>query len=304
MQISETPVQITNIIIEPTNTAQKFILYGRTKTNIKGNVTKQQGVLIYLDFSSLHERACQLPDKPNDPNSDYETWSPNGRNDCLMGHQTTYVRRKREAECYNHEEFDRWYAYRNCECTEDDWDCDVGYERKGNGPCLPTNGIAPSYDPPEECNNFYYVSSGYRKVAGNTCVGGVNHDSMKLPCPKEIFTQKNMTLLVLVAIASAIIWLISAKGSTILSSTKGMLSKKSGSSGKEMKGFERIKADEFGDNEDDHEYFPEELASFDKKEGASIPLEDRTEPSGGKKMTERKGLETALKSIPAINKPQ
>ena len=48
-------------------------------------------------------------DTPDSDRSDYETWTPNGKISptCLLGKKVTYVRRKRDAQCFNGEEFER-----------------------------------------------------------------------------------------------------------------------------------------------------------------------------------------------------
>ncbi len=136
---SEDKIEVTNIIIEPSNTSQKFIIYG--ETTLKSG-QKKQGVLISIDFSSVHQRECQGADDPTDPDSDYELWTPNGRisPDCLLGRSITYTRRKREAKCFNPEQWERVKYVKNCECTEEDWECDEGFVRHGDGECIAENG--------------------------------------------------------------------------------------------------------------------------------------------------------------------
>ena len=51
---------------------QKFIAYGERMAK---NGTSQ-GVVVAIDFSSLHQRVCQGAWDPRDPNSDYEFWTP------------------------------------------------------------------------------------------------------------------------------------------------------------------------------------------------------------------------------------
>lgn len=73
--------EIENIIMEPSNTASHFLVIGENSAG--------KGVVVALDFTSLHTRNCVESDNPNTDTSDYETWSPsdNGsRNKCLLGH--------------------------------------------------------------------------------------------------------------------------------------------------------------------------------------------------------------------------
>lgn len=57
LQFAEYPIEVTNIIIEPTNTATNFVLYGEDMDG--------QGVVVALDFSSLHKGSCKGADSPN-----------------------------------------------------------------------------------------------------------------------------------------------------------------------------------------------------------------------------------------------
>ena len=306
LKISETPIEISNIIIEPSNTAQKFLVYGRTTTTTsdsKGVIKTRKGILIGVDFSSLHERTCTLPDKPDDSSSDYETWTPSAylSDSCLMGHKITYSRRKRDAECFNPQEFDKVFNYKNCLCTEEDWECDLGYERKKNGPCVLTRGSEPSYEPPEECYGFYTISSGYRKVAGNTCGGGVDHSAIKFPCPSRIFTKRNSTFLLGIALAGLVIWVVLKKGDGLLEIFKRNVSRGKSTSRKDFAQLGQEEIANANDEEDDD--FAGRLHFVDDGNDRSAELKSKS-GAAEKRMTERKGLETAMKSIPAVNKPQ
>lgn len=69
--------------------------------------TKDKAVVIYVDFSKLHEPQCKGADAAGTEASDYEKWSPydgrHGNNKCWLGQQVTYVRRKQDKKCYNGE---------------------------------------------------------------------------------------------------------------------------------------------------------------------------------------------------------
>lgn len=115
-----------------------------------------------MNFENLHSN-CVGHDTPNTDDSDYELWSPNGKvtPDCLLGRKTTYVRRKRTAKCFNGYDFDRILNVDHCECTEDDWECDVMFERdEKTGECVfeGNREYGPNYDTPEVCENYYYVT--------------------------------------------------------------------------------------------------------------------------------------------------
>lgn len=254
-----------------------------------------------------------LPDKPNDNSSDYETWSPNGPivDSCLMGHEITYIRRKREAECFNREEWDRWYSYKNCVCTEEDWECDIGYERTKAGPCESKTDTVPSYEPPAECyGDYYYVTQGYRKVAGDTCEGGVDHEPIRLPCPGRGISKAN--IIVLLALGSLIAGLCFLSNKSYANKAKrfamdfGEKAKSSTTTSFSRLGFKRMGEDEEPDSLNDHDDDFDSRLRFDDHDEPAQHLEDRNlmdVVKGGKKMAGRSGLDTAQKNIPMISKP-
>lgn len=144
---------MTNIIIEPNSVSQQFVVYGvetmedylddELEWDDLGEDTK--GVVFTLDFTNLHEPQCKNLESAGDGASDYELWSPfdgrHGKDKCFMGSKTTYVRRKREAQCYNGEEIEKEIRRAICSCTEMDYECDAGYMRsEDSGTCIKIEG--------------------------------------------------------------------------------------------------------------------------------------------------------------------
>lgn len=212
LQISEEKFQIENIIIEPTSTAQDFVVYG-TRQDV--------GVLVYVDFSELHGRNCVGHDAPDTSASDYETWTPSdGRlsGKCLMGHTVNYVRRKAESQCFNPEEFERPVFQEHCVCTREDFECDYGFETQSmeGGPCLAAKPkhADPTAHPEGKCVGEYRISKGYRRVPGDTCTGGAEWDAVVTPCPNAWLGgggsgKTVLSILVLVCLSLAIVTLAS-----------------------------------------------------------------------------------------------
>jgi hypothetical protein len=189
IKISSEKIMIKNIVIDPNSISQNFVVYG--EANKKG---VKKGVILGLDFSSLHEPQCRNPDSPNTDDSDYETWSPNdGRagHECLLGKKVVYVRRKRQAECFNGLTFERKTDVKFCDCTDEDYECDYGFARSYiNDPCTPidksTKNQTNLYEPPEDCHGHYTISKGYRKIPGDVCINGVKYDPIVLQCPNKL----------------------------------------------------------------------------------------------------------------------
>jgi hypothetical protein len=189
-KISETPIHIDNIIVEPRPAGQVFLVYGRSE---------DAGVIVQVDFRDLHERVCSGVDAPNSAASDYEEWSPSdGRSkSCLLGHTITYVRRKRDHACYHAEDHAPRRSYEHCACTDANFECDFGFRREftetGQASACVRDTTAKSLGassaalvvpgaPPAQCDGFYLASKGYRRIAGDTCVGGAEFLPVLTPC--------------------------------------------------------------------------------------------------------------------------
>lgn len=180
LKITEDPIAIEGILAEPDNIGVKFLIYGAT-TGVN-----PKGIVIHLDFSELHERDCQGHDHPDSEDSDYETWTPHtySNEKCLMGRKVQYIRRKRDAECLNGLSFDEKTYEEPCSCTDEDWECELGYYRSSSAsPCLLTEvEFALNKTPPAKCKGTYTFGNGYRKVPGNHCIAGVNYlETLKCP---------------------------------------------------------------------------------------------------------------------------
>ena len=190
IKISEEKFLIKNIIIEPNSISNNFIIYG-----IKNGKSLKKGIVIGINFNNYYDN-CKLPNEPNNPLSDYEIWSINNESNCLLGHKIQIIRRKRERKCLNSEKFIRKIIKENCKCTENDYQCDMGYERREIGePCLKIDNSNIN-DIPLICKGRYIVSKGYRKIAGDTCVGGIDLNPYFLDCPGKIKIWKIIIFLI------------------------------------------------------------------------------------------------------------
>jgi len=153
----------------PDSTSQKFLLLGSvSKHEQKGDIGRV--VVVHLDFSKTRGRKCG--------DDDFEKWyARQHKSDCLMGHKQWYKRRKPDANCYVGEKYKDPVDHEdNCECTDLDYECDYNYVRNGDK-CEP---VGPEPIPAGVCKNpdqKYQGSSGWRKIPGNTCDGGLTKDA-------------------------------------------------------------------------------------------------------------------------------
>jgi hypothetical protein len=93
-----------------------------------------------------------------------------------MGRKVTYTRRKRAVQCFNGWDFDRKTNANNCPCVRHDFECDFGYQ-VGEGEDSKTCERVPEMPlgiggMPSDCDGYFTITKGYRKVPGDTCVGG------------------------------------------------------------------------------------------------------------------------------------
>lgn len=97
-----------------------------------------------------------------------------------------------------------------CECTNEDWECDLGYARRGEGPCVREGTLTDEeYEGkiPEICPDFYEVSRGYRKIPFNNCRGGVDFSPDIRRCPgNEFFSLRNFENFIILALCLAAIY--------------------------------------------------------------------------------------------------
>lgn len=272
--ISKKALNIDAIEVEPSSRAMHFIISARYAKS-----SAEKGVVVTLDFNDLHQPACQGISTPDTDTSDYETWSPyDGRHGdkCFLGKKITYVRRKRDHQCYNPEEKEPILNQDNCPCTDTDFECDAGYKRTDSGQCEPIKDTP--IEVPEDCDGYYTISKGYRRIPGDTCEGGGEYDPIKLACPGgwTLISFKTVFVLLVLGAAYYIIteseWIVtlfdwlSDKWSSLTSKNKLKYSKGLGNL-----------PDSCGDSDDD-----EQIVST-KKTGGSQRAKGKDDLEGDKK---------------------
>lgn len=122
--------------------------------------------------------------KPDDPDSDYETWAPSdgfkhkckhGACGCLLGMQVAYVRRKQLHQCFNRRKTKLPVISQPCRCTQEDYECELDFVRAlDQQSCVatvmppPRARFGPSEQRECEISKSYKVDM-YRRVPGNRC---------------------------------------------------------------------------------------------------------------------------------------
>ena len=170
---SESSAQAVTVLninaIPSTDASARFLVTARTLN---------EQVIIYLDFNATESRTCQGWQTPQLPNSDYETWSPSDLDSdgCILGRKIVYARRKPNADCWvAHTEPPQVLLSVECACSRQDYMCDYCFAPNVTNPSV-CEIDCPGYNPntpPEICKGTWRRSSGYRLVAGDRCVKGL-----------------------------------------------------------------------------------------------------------------------------------
>ena len=99
------------------------------------------------------------------------------------------MRRKQDSECFNGEEFDRIITRQPCQCTDNDYECDMNYVKNQAGNCEPAfseenRAELFAIEKERQCKvrGFHYDVTGYVKIPENKCKGGIRKDPIKMPC--------------------------------------------------------------------------------------------------------------------------
>ena len=157
---------IKNIITEESNTGLHFLLYG---TSVIG-----EGLTFSLNFANLGLPTCAP--------SDYEEWTPFSQTSCLLGEKKVFKRRKKSSSCFSAEKIEKVVSSTPCPCTYRDYNCQEGYARdEMSFMCM---GKAGAQKTPCKAG-FQILPSGYQKIIGNKCQGGVQPEIQKIPCQEE-----------------------------------------------------------------------------------------------------------------------
>ncbi|KAK7111087.1 VPS10 domain-containing receptor SorCS2-like isoform X2 [Littorina saxatilis] len=187
-------VIIDGVLNEPAINTLAATVYGHENTSAAWTMVK-------LNFSQVLTKQCVNK-------TDYEYWMP-GDNDkdlsenCLLGQELVYWRQKRDAQCYNGEDFFRPKINHTCPCRDEDFECDFGFARVGSDckqePWFNDAYLAPKCTYPGKFNK----SQGYRKVGSDKCTNGVENQgkykyndnaTCPLVAPSHLHLYVNVTL--------------------------------------------------------------------------------------------------------------
>ncbi|XP_018428092.1 PREDICTED: sortilin [Nanorana parkeri] len=174
-----------------------------------------------IDFASLLNKNCEDKDYINWLAHSTDSEAPS--DGCVLGYKEHYLRLRKSSVCRNGRDYLVSSQPESCTCTLDDYMCDFGYFRKENESTCEEQLEFKGHDI-ELCiygEEEKLQTSGYRKIPGDKCTGGVNPTrqemDMKKKCPLDMPSKMqdntassipvilSVVVVLLVAIAAAIL---------------------------------------------------------------------------------------------------
>ncbi|XP_072512811.1 VPS10 domain-containing receptor SorCS1 isoform X2 [Salminus brasiliensis] len=171
---TSSPLFVDGVLGEPGEETLIMTIFGHVSH-------RSEWQLVKIDFRSIFNRRCT--------EADYQTWHLHNQGEpCLMGVKRIYRKLKPIARCVMGKTYSVTMTSEPCDCTESDFECDYGYERRTDGRCTPAFWFQPS-SMSRSCTtgHTFLNSTGYRKVVSNNCTAGVMdlYMARRLPCPSQ-----------------------------------------------------------------------------------------------------------------------
>ncbi|XP_061833150.2 VPS10 domain-containing receptor SorCS1 isoform X2 [Nerophis lumbriciformis] len=169
-----TPLFVDGVLGEPGEETLIMTIFGHVSH-------RSEWQLVKIDFRSIFNRRCT--------EADYQTWHLHNQGEpCLMGVKRIYRKLKPTSRCVMGKLHSVSMVSGPCDCTEADFECDYGYERRTDGKCSPAFWFHPSVMSRRCAAGMTFLNStGYRKVVSNNCTAGVivEYTARRQQCPMQ-----------------------------------------------------------------------------------------------------------------------
>ncbi|KAF7216645.1 transcript variant X4 [Nothobranchius furzeri] len=171
---TSTPLFVDGVLGEPGEETLIMTIFGHVSH-------RSEWQLVKIDFRSIFNRRCT--------EVDYQTWHLHDQGEpCLMGVKRIYRKLKPTSRCVMGKMYSVSMTSGSCDCTEADFECDYGYERRTDGRCNPAFWFHPA-SVSRSCTTgmTFLNSTGYRKVVSNNCTAGViaEYTARRQQCPAQ-----------------------------------------------------------------------------------------------------------------------
>uniref|UniRef100_A0A7N6AGZ7 PKD domain-containing protein n=1 Tax=Anabas testudineus TaxID=64144 RepID=A0A7N6AGZ7_ANATE len=169
---TNTPLFVDGVLGEPGEETLIMTIFGHVSH-------RSEWQLVKIDFRSIFNRRCT--------EADYQTWHLHDQGEpCLMGVKRIYRKLKPTSRCVMGKTYSVSMTSGPCDCTEADFECDYGYERRTDGRCSPAFWFHPSSMTRSCTTGMTFLNrTGYRKVVSNNCTAGVSvvYTARRQQCP-------------------------------------------------------------------------------------------------------------------------
>ncbi|XP_055781662.1 VPS10 domain-containing receptor SorCS1-like isoform X1 [Salvelinus fontinalis] len=168
------PLYVDGVLGEPGEDTLIMIIFGHFSH-------RSEWQLVKIDFKAIFNRRCN-PD-------DYQTWQlHNDGKVCIMGVKRIFQNLKPDTRCVKTKDQYISQMSDSCPCTEDDFECDYGFERQSDGGCTPVFWFVPS-SVAKDCTtgDSFLNTTGYRKALSNNCtaVSLGKYSPRSQRCPRQ-----------------------------------------------------------------------------------------------------------------------
>ncbi|XP_076004248.1 VPS10 domain-containing receptor SorCS1 [Genypterus blacodes] len=169
---TNSPLFVDGVLGEPGEETLIMTIFGHVSH-------RSEWQLVKIDFRSIFNRRCT--------EADYQTWHLHNQGEpCLMGVKRIYRKLKPTSRCVMGKTYSVSMTSGPCDCTEVDFECDYGYERRTDGKCTPAFWYHPS-SMSRSCTTgmTFLNSTGHRKVVSNNCTAGISaeYTARRQQCP-------------------------------------------------------------------------------------------------------------------------
>ncbi|TRY94890.1 hypothetical protein DNTS_032990, partial [Danionella cerebrum] len=176
---TDEPIYFTGLASEPGARSMNVSLWGYRDT-----VMNQYWVSITIDFRRLISRDCQ--------ESDYIQWLAHSSDissptdGCILGYKERFLRLRKDSVCWNGRDYSVTKEPTTCPCTLSDFH-DFGFYHEDNSSvCVEQPDlIGHSLEFCLHGRKEQLQTSGYRKIAGDHCKGGMTPERKEIDLSKK-----------------------------------------------------------------------------------------------------------------------
>uniref|UniRef100_A0A8C2KYR2 Sortilin-like n=1 Tax=Cyprinus carpio TaxID=7962 RepID=A0A8C2KYR2_CYPCA len=177
---TDDPMYFTGLASEPGARSMNVSLWGYRET-----IMNQYWVSVTVDFRQLLSRDCQ--------ENDYIQWLAHSSDisdptdGCMLGYKERFLRLRKDSVCWNGRDYIVTKEPTTCPCTLTDFQCDFGfYHAENSSVCVEQPDlIGHSLEFCLHGRKEQLQTSGYRKIPGDHCEGGITPERKEIDLSKK-----------------------------------------------------------------------------------------------------------------------